>query len=153
VSNGSYLYPDQVGNPRNSHHSIVPGGQGSHFGIGGWFDPTAFANPVFGTFGTAHRNSLIGPGYSNVDLSIGKEFPIVGEKLKLEIRADAYNVFNHVNYANPDANVGYTCASYAVPCGASNGGSIGDSAAGISNGPAGSNSNMRIMQLGARFIF
>ena len=153
VSNGSYLYPDQVGNPRNSHHSIVPGGQGSHFGIGGWFDPTAFANPVFGTFGTAHRNGLIGPGYSNVDLSIGKEFPIVGEKRRLEIRADAYNVFNHVNYANPDANVGYTCASYSVPCGASNGGSIGDSAAGISNGPAGSNSNMRIMQLGARFIF
>jgi hypothetical protein len=28
--------------------------------------------------------------------------------MKLEIRADMYNVFNHINYANPDANVGYT---------------------------------------------
>jgi hypothetical protein len=131
----------------------VPAGSSSqHFGIGGWFNTAAFADPAFGTFGTARRSSLTGPGYANVDFSLGKEFPIM-ERLKLEIRADAYNAFNHVNYANPDANVGYSgCASLAAPCGASNGGGLGDQTAGISTGPA-NNSGMRIIQLGARFIF
>src|SRR5258707_654100 len=67
----------------------------------------AFANPASGTFGNARRNTLIGPGYTNVDLSLGKEFSLA-ERAKLEIRADAYNAFNHINYANPDANVGYS---------------------------------------------
>jgi len=139
---GSTLYPDQIGNPGSTGHVTVPSGSSSqHFGIGGWFNPAAYANPVDGTFGNSRRNTLIGPGYSNIDLSIGKEFHLIAEKLKLEVRADAYNAFNHVNYANPDANVGYS------------GGGLADGTAGISNGPAGFNSNMRIMQLGARIIF
>jgi hypothetical protein len=75
-----------------------------------------------------------------VDLSLGKEFPLL-ERLRLEIRADAYNGFNHVNYGNPDANVGYS------------GGVLGDTTAGTVTGPAGGNGNMRIMQLGARIVF
>jgi hypothetical protein len=139
---GSTLYPEQIGNPGSSQHFVAPAGSSSeHFGKGGLFNPAAFANPAAGTFGNTHRNILIGPGYSNVDLSLGKEFPLIAEKLKLEIRADAYNAFNHVNYGNPDANVGYS------------GGTLADGTAGISNGPAGFNSNMRIIQLGARFMF
>jgi outer membrane receptor protein involved in Fe transport len=138
---GATLYPTQVGDPRASQHSVVSISPQQHSGIGGWFNPAAFANPATGTFGNTRRNSLIGPGYSNVDLSLGKEFSIV-EKLKLEVRADAYNAFNHVNYGNPDANVGY-----------GSGGALSDGTAGTITGPAGFNSNMRIMQLGARLIF
>ncbi len=135
---GSTLYPDQVGDPRASQHAVVPSGSSSqHFGIGGWFNPAAYANPATGTFGDARRNSLIGPGFSNVDISVGKEFPIL-ERVRLEIRADAFNGFNHVNYGNPDANVGNSGAA--------------DSAVGISNGPA-NNTSMRILQLGARVTF
>jgi len=138
---GSTLYPDQVGDPRTSHHTAVPGASPStHSGIGGWFNTAAYANPASGTFGNARRNSLIGPGYSNVDLSLAKEFSIT-ERTKLEIRGDAYNAFNHVNYASPDANVGYS------------GSTLADTTAGIITGPAGFNSNMRIIQLGARFSF
>jgi hypothetical protein len=90
-----------VGDPRTSTHSNVAISSGAHFGIGGWFNPGAFANPAAGGFGDARRNSLIGPGYSNVDLSLAKEFSIT-ERLKVEIRGDAYNAFNHVNYGNPD---------------------------------------------------
>ena len=115
-------------------------GSSSHFGLSGWFNPAAYANPGNGSFGNARRNTLIGPGFANVDLSIGKEFPLT-ERLKFEFRADAYNAFNHVDYGNPDANVGYS------------GGSLADSFAGISTGPAGGNSNMRIIQLGARVTF
>jgi len=138
---GSTLYPDQVGDPRTSHHTVVPGASPStHSGIGGWFNPAAYANPGSGTFGNARRNSLIGPSFSNVDLSLAKEFSLT-ERLKLEVRGDAYNAFNHVNYANPDANVGYS------------GSTLADTTAGTITGPAGFNSNMRIIQLGARFSF
>jgi hypothetical protein len=112
----------------------------THFGIGGWFNPAAYANPAVGTFGNDRRNTLIGPGYSNVDLSLGKEFSIT-EKVKFEVRADASNVFNHVNYGNPDANVGY------------NGSALADTTAGESTGPAGFNENMRIIQFGGRVSF
>jgi len=136
---GANLYPDQISDPRTSSHSRVAISSSAHFGIGGWFDPGAFANPAAGTFGDTGRNTLIGPGYSNVDLSLAKEFSIT-EKVRLEIRGDAYNAFNHVNYANPDANVGYS------------GGTLADGTSGTITGPA-VNSTMRIIQLGARVSF
>jgi outer membrane receptor protein involved in Fe transport len=126
---GANLFPEQVGDPHVSNPTI------NH-----WFNPAAFANPAPGTFGNTRRNSLIGPGYANVDLSIAKEFPI-HEAMSLEIRGDAYNAFNHINYANPDANVGYS------------GGVLADSTAGTITGPAGFNGNRRIIQLGAHFRF
>lgn len=51
------------------------------------------------------RNSLTGPGYRDVDLTLAKGFglpkmPILGESAKLEFRVDAYNVFNNLNF-NP----------------------------------------------------
>ena len=62
--------------------------------------------------------------------------------MKLEIRADMYDVFNHINFANPDANVGYL-----------GNGQLADTTAGEITGPAAYNSNRRIIQLGAHFIF
>ncbi len=130
LSAGSTLYPEIVGDPHVSNPTIHQ-----------WFNPAAFANPAFGTFGNTGRNTLIGPGFTNVDLSLAKEFPIY-ERIRLEIRADAFNAFNHINYANPDANVGYT-----------SGGTLADTTAGTITGPAGGNGNLRIIQLGAHVRF
>jgi Carboxypeptidase regulatory-like domain len=52
-----------------------------------------------------HRNSLTGPGYKDLDMTLAKDFglprmPVLGEDAKLEIRLDAYNVFNNLNF-NP----------------------------------------------------
>jgi outer membrane receptor protein involved in Fe transport len=127
---GSALYPNQVGDPRVGHPTIQQ-----------WFNPAAYANPAPGTFGNGRRNTLVGPGFANVDLSIAKEFPLY-ERAKLEIRADAYDAFNHINYANPDANVGYNSS-----------GTLADPTAGTITGPAGFNGNRRIIQLGAHFRF
>jgi len=148
---GSSLYAVQVGDPNSSQHSKVDIGSGAHFGLSGWFNPTAFANPAAGTFGNVHRNTLVGPAYTNVDLSIGKIFPIT-EKVNFEFRADAYNAFNHVNFANPDSNVGVAssaCAANTIDAGLF----LGDCSAGAINAPAGFNQNMRILQLGARVTF
>jgi hypothetical protein len=70
-----------------------------------WFDPAAFAVPAFGTLGNLSRNSLIGPAFQNVDVNFAKDFAI-HERLKLQFRAEMFNLFNHVNFANPNATLG-----------------------------------------------
>jgi hypothetical protein len=51
-------------------------------------------------FGNLGRNGLLGPNYRNFDFAISKETRIT-ERLKLIFRADAYNLFNHPNFASP----------------------------------------------------
>jgi outer membrane receptor protein involved in Fe transport len=131
LSAGSTLYPNVVGNPTVSNPTITH-----------WFNPAAYANPAPGTFGNSGRNTLIGPSFFNADFSLAKAFRLPREGMKLEIRADMYDVFNHINFANPDANVGYL-----------SNGQLADTTAGTITGPAGYNGNRRIIQLGAHFIF
>jgi hypothetical protein len=56
------------------------------------------------TFGTLRRNSLFGPHYADTDLSVLKKV-IRAEGFTLQIGANAYNVFNHVNFADPVTDV------------------------------------------------
>ncbi len=69
------------------------------------FDASAFALPEQFTFGDAPRNVLRGPKFVNTDLSFVKTVP-VGATVRLQIRAELYNVFNNVNYANPNGVFG-----------------------------------------------
>jgi Carboxypeptidase regulatory-like domain/TonB dependent receptor-like, beta-barrel len=70
-----------------------------------WFNTTAFTMPAFGTFGDAGRNILDGPGYQNVNLAVIKYVPL-GQTARLQLRAEAFNVFNHTNLDLPDAFLG-----------------------------------------------
>lgn len=63
-------------------------------------DQTAYALPAQYTFGNIHRNDLRGPGAANTNLSVFKDFHIY-ESLAVQLRAEAFNVFNHANLANP----------------------------------------------------
>ncbi|MGC2658055.1 MAG: TonB-dependent receptor [Bryobacteraceae bacterium] len=131
INAGSTLYPEVIANPKVSNPSITQ-----------WFNPAAYANPTYGAFGDSGRNTLIGPGFSNIDISLAKQFRLHFEGVRLEIRGDAYDAFNHINFANPDANVGYTST-----------GALADPTAGTITGPAAYNSNRRIIQLGAHLTF
>jgi outer membrane receptor protein involved in Fe transport len=51
-------------------------------------------------FGNLGRNAFDGPGYQNVDLSLVKNTKL-GERLRLQLRVDVFNVLNHPNFANP----------------------------------------------------
>jgi len=51
-------------------------------------------------FGSLGRNALRGPGYHNVDFSIFKDTEI-NEKLRIQLRAEIFNIFNHPNFSNP----------------------------------------------------
>jgi len=48
------------------------------------------------------RDNLRGPHFSNFDVAVLKNFPLVGERYKLQFRADAYNAFNHTNFGLPN---------------------------------------------------
>ena len=54
--------------------------------------------------GNLGRNYFHGPGYNKTDVSLFKDFPIT-ERVKMEFRAQAYNVFNHPQFNNPDTNI------------------------------------------------
>jgi hypothetical protein len=71
-------------------------------------DPAAFAPAPAGTLGNSGRNAFIGPGFYSLDLSLARAFPLpwLGEAGQLRVRADAYNVLNHANLGNPDAQLG-----------------------------------------------
>jgi hypothetical protein len=114
ASNLSYAragaqYPDLIGNPK------IPKAQRS---IDNWFNKSAFGftrgcttdskgvtTCGQGVFGNVHRNSMTGPGYTNLDLSFGKTFNIM-EKARFEVRADAKNALNHASFSGPDSSIG-----------------------------------------------
>jgi len=54
--------------------------------------------------GTLGRNVLIGPGIRTVDLSLFKRFPIT-ERIRLEFRAEAFNIANHPQFAQPNGDI------------------------------------------------
>ena len=59
------------------------------------------ADPALATYGTVARNSLRGPGYVNFDLAFSKTTAIT-ERVKVEFRAEFFNLFNHANFLNPN---------------------------------------------------
>jgi hypothetical protein len=65
-----------------------------------WFDTTVYAPNALGTFGNSPRNALRGPGYKNVDLGVHKNFA-TGGQTQLQVRIEAFNVFNWVNLGTP----------------------------------------------------
>jgi hypothetical protein len=68
-----------------------------------WLNPAAFSNPSPNTFGNCPRDSFVGPGYYDVDMQLSKTFPI-HEKVSLDFRAEAFNVFNHPNFNLPNSS-------------------------------------------------
>jgi hypothetical protein len=86
---------DIVGNPYT--------GASSHANMRYHFlNPAAFALPS-GPFGDEQNDSMIGPRFFNTNASVFKNFGIY-ERLHLQFRAEAFNVFNNVNFGNPAAN-------------------------------------------------
>jgi len=69
-----------------------------------YFNPAAFAVPPNYTFGNAGYNQLWGPGQQNWDLSLVKNTSI-HEKLTLQLRIDAFSVFNHPTFGNPASDI------------------------------------------------
>jgi len=63
-----------------------------------YFNTSVFALPAIGTAGNAPRDVVRGPGINNFDMDVFKNFPIK-EKLRLQLRFEAYNAFNHTQFS------------------------------------------------------
>ncbi len=65
-----------------------------------WFDPYAFMPVTAVRFGNVGRNNMRGPGVSNLDASLFRDFQLV-EKLKMQFRMEVFNVTNTPAFGNP----------------------------------------------------
>ncbi len=83
---------------------------------GAFFNAAAFAAPSLGTWGTAGRNSLRGPGTYTFNSSVSRTFRLE-KTLNLDVRADAFNLLNHVVYAsyNNVINTNLVSPLFGVP--------------------------------------
>jgi hypothetical protein len=76
-----------------------------------YFNPAAFSCGANAPpFGDSPRNFLRGPGQKNVDFSVVKFFRVT-ERSKLEFRSEFFNIFNFVNFAQPNNN-GFVPATF-----------------------------------------
>jgi hypothetical protein len=69
-----------------------------------WFDASAFRQPTGVRFGSTGRNTMRGPGMWNFDLSLFRNFALT-ERIKMEFKAEAFNVTNTPKFSNPGASV------------------------------------------------
>jgi len=67
--------------------------------------------PALGTFGTMGRNLFRGPKFYNWDFSLVKDTRLT-ERVRVQFRAEFFNILNHPQFANPDTN--FTSATFGV---------------------------------------
>jgi hypothetical protein len=91
------------GNPDNFFDPAYFGKVGTNFCPGSTVNRVTSGCAPAGRVGTMPRNALYGPGLINVDMAVGKTFPIK-ERFKLEYRADFLNVMNHTNFNVTSSN-------------------------------------------------
>jgi hypothetical protein len=78
--------PNTIADPRLSHPTLSK-----------FFNTAAFAPQPLGTIGNTQRNSLFGPHFRHVDLSVFKNFPVT-ERVNLQFRVEAFNISNTPNF-------------------------------------------------------
>lgn len=149
----NYLRPNLIGDPfkagpvsanpdPNCQKTISQGGRAADqvHTIASWLNPCAFGIPS-GAFGDLARNVFRGPAVYNMDLSLFRSIAF-NERFKLQLRFEAFNVFNIINWDAP-ANANLTINSNATAI-APNVGRI----TGLAQG-----TNPRQLQFGLRFVF
>jgi hypothetical protein len=78
--------------------SVIPGSPNRYF------DPNAFVLPSTGTYGNVARDVLAGPGLAGLDFSVLKATSL-GEKFRLQFRAEFFNILNRANFGTPNTVV------------------------------------------------
>jgi hypothetical protein len=146
---------DLIGNPYSglSHNfnSSIPGIQ--------WWNAAAFCSPggtaCPGTTGNLARNKFTGPGFGDVDLSLIKNIPIT-ERVRIQLRADFFNLFNRTNFASGVGSVGGVCSPNAVTgvCTTASGfGQVTDTIGDFNGAPGIGPGEARNIQLVAKIVF
>ena len=123
VQSGLPFTPQLGFNPANngdSRNPIRPSWNPAFSGpviLGGpnqYFNPAAFVLPVPGTYGNVGRDVLYGPGLATVDVSLAKNTSI-SEKVRVQLRAEFFNLLNRANFGSPNAVVFASASSAPSP--------------------------------------
>lgn len=110
VLHPNLLTPVQYGKVRSSASTVQ------------WFTPSVCAAPATAGctfqipttgFGNLSRNALRGPGFADTDFSIEKNTSIT-ERVKFQVRADAFDIFNHASFGNPGTSAVAGSTSFGV---------------------------------------
>ena len=112
-----------------------------------YFNPAAFSAPAYGTVGNVSRDSLVGPGYSDWDLSLLKATKLT-ERTRVQFRAEFFNILNRTNLQVPNEVV--------FSSGPSQGTVANQTAVAVSSPTAGvitSAAMSRQIQLGVKVLF
>jgi len=148
-------YPDLISDPLSN---IPPTPPGASFGPA-YGNPGAFVAPRGLTFGDAGRNILRNPRQTNFDMALFKHFAIK-ESMSVEFRAEAFNVFNHVEWSYIGGGGGSAAGNNGgsglnnLNCYGGPNNSAGDpSCAGQGFLTPNNTHNARILQLALKFIF
>jgi outer membrane receptor protein involved in Fe transport len=96
TSTGTTARPDRI------RDGALPDDQRS---VQRWFDTAAFVTPACPCFGNSGRGILRGPGFSNIDLGIARQFSFF-ERARLQFRGEAFNLLNHPNLGLPAFGIG-----------------------------------------------
>ena len=83
-------------------------------GGGKRFNPAAFSIPTTVRQGSLGRNTLRGFPLSQLDFVVRREFHF-SDRLKLHFRAEAFNLFNHPNFANPASLLAFKLGTLVLP--------------------------------------
>jgi hypothetical protein len=126
----------------------VNGGKGSS--LNAFKNPTAAVNAYTGPVGfeIGARNNLRGPGFFNIDLGLGKTFPIWEDKVNVKFRADAFNALNHPNFEPPSVPNTDDFTHMDITQSTGQFGAITKTVT-----PFGANSSARVLQLSLRLEF
>jgi hypothetical protein len=115
---------------------------------GNWINRAAFAPAAPGTYGNVGYNSFEGPGTFRLNMAVSRIFPI-RERQAIQIRAEAFNLPNHVNLMTP-GGAGPSGLGRALTLNSSNFGQITSDISGNSGLQAG---DYRIIQFAMKLIF
>ena len=110
-----------------------------------WVNPSAFALPAIGSHGNVGKGALRGPNLIDYDGGLFKDFPLRQERVKLQFRAEFFNLFNRVNLYNPNVPQSSTTGNGIV--------ALAPSVAGAGFGTIKAANDPRIGQLALKLVF
>ncbi|HEX5431951.1 MAG TPA: TonB-dependent receptor, partial [Bryobacteraceae bacterium] len=126
--------PAQTGNLIDPN-AVYPENQG----VNQWINTKAFGLPALGTLGNLGQNNIKGPGVFQLNMALSRNFPVWGEGKTIQVRAEAFNLPNHLNPA--------------TPVGSLNSSTFGQILDDISGNNGLSDGDYRVVQLAMKFVF
>jgi hypothetical protein len=110
ISRAASALPDQLNKNQRPNRVAYVSLYPARKTPGNWLNPAALSTPANGTWGDLGRNAVRAPGLWQLDPSLNKRFRVT-ERVGLNFRAEAFNVFHRAQYGHP-------AVTWAPPVGA-----------------------------------